>query len=185
MDIVTLRICCACCNLFSDCVARRLLKSRLWCKLLIQIVKIAQHTLLDFNFYVDPAVAWNFGRDVAAIGGHLFAVYQFLFHAAPDNFQKDLSEQAALIPLVDSCFAKCRMIPYLFSTLKVPKPTISNVQLNFLDKLAFWVDTVKVSHQQHFKHTDRVNRWTAICRVIWRYKIVDKVKLNHLIDFPK
>ena len=58
----------------------------------VEIVKIAQHTLLDFYLYVNPAVAGDFSGDIAAIRGHFFAIYQFLLYAATNNFKESLLE---------------------------------------------------------------------------------------------
>ena len=94
---------------------------------MIQIVKIAQHTLLDFYLYVNPAVAGDFSGDIAAIRGHFFAIYQLLLYAAANNFKEGLLEKAAFIPFTNSCFAERRMIWYLLSELETAKPAIRNI----------------------------------------------------------
>jgi len=94
---------------------------------LIQIVKITQHTLLDFYLYVNPTVAGDFSRDIAAIRSHFFAIYQFLFYAATNNFKESLLKKAAFIPFANSCLAERRMIWYLLSEFETAKPAIRNV----------------------------------------------------------
>ena len=168
------------------CYSRwRLFEPRLVGKFFIQGVKIALHTLLNFYFYINPAFSWYVGWNVASVRSHGFSIYKAASYTLFHDFIKGFLKKVALLPFACPGFAECGVIWDGVIQFESTEPSVGDVELNFLYQPPLWFDAIQISNQEHFEHTDRVDRWTACCRIIWCQKIIDEIKGYHPLDLPQ
>ena len=99
--------------------------------------------------------------------------------------KRQFLKEAALLPFTCPGFAECGVIRDAVIQLESTEPAIGNIELNFLYQPPFRFDSIQMSDQEHFEHTDRVDRWAARCRIIWREKIIDEIKGYCLVNLPQ
>ena len=137
VDIAAVRIGSAGSAAFLYSFYRWLFESRLLREFFIQTVQIALHTLLNFNFYINPAFSGHVGRDVASIRSHRFPIYEAAGNTPLYNFLKHFLEKIALLPFACSGFAESGVIRNCLIQLKTAEPTVSEIEPHFLLQPAF------------------------------------------------
>ena len=110
----------------------RLFETQLIGKLFIQGVEIALHTLLNFYFYIDPAFSRYVGWNIASIRSHRFSVDQPAVYTLLDYFIEGFLKEIALLPFSCSGPAECGVIWDRVIQFKSAKPSVGDVELNFL-----------------------------------------------------
>lgn len=142
-------------------------------------------TGLIFFFYIALAFSWYVGWNVASIRSHGLSIDKAAIYALLDNLMENLLKEGALLPFSHPGFAECRVIRDGVTQCESTEPAIGNIESNFLYQPLLRLDAIQVSAQEHFEHTDRVDRWAACFWLIWCQIIIDKVEGYHSVDFPQ
>ena len=87
--------------------------------------------------------------------------YKAASYTLLDNFIESFLKEVALLPFARPCFAERGVIRDGVIQLESTEPAIGNIKLNFLYQPPLLFDAIQISDQEHFEHTDRVDRWAA------------------------
>src|SRR5690606_15709730 len=109
-----------------------------------------------------------------------------MLHGLKYDFIEDLLINLRLLKSPPAVLAENGVMRYRIGQRKTNKPTVGDVDPDFLNEASFRTNSVQITDQKHFEQHDRIDARTPIISTIQGAAVFrDKRKVDGFIDFSK